>query len=175
MGKSDAKLSKAEVRRMIADIERQGWPAAAVEFWSREPALAEHVADAMAQVQHKLGRSCFKGSLEKLNALVARLSIEPLLVLDLAHRRLWEGVLPQDDELKSRPPQYPIQSKPRRTFATTEFTPAQVRAIRPDMSEWQCQIFLMYRELEIGSAMYNAGWAIMQKLLKDYEPGGGKP
>jgi hypothetical protein len=165
----DTGLSKPDLERMVREIEKQGWTAAALDLFGREVALAEHVSNEFARVQHKLMRSCFKGSLDKLYPLVSRLVLEPLLLLDRAHRQLGEGFLPGRELETTKSPAPP---GPRRKFARTEFDAGHVRMIRPDLTEFQAQVFLEYRELEIGSAMYHAGWAAMEKLLKDYRPGG---
>jgi hypothetical protein len=165
----DAKMTPSELARMLSEINRQGWKGATLDLFGREVALAEHVCNGFAKVQKGLTQLSGGPSPAHLTSLIMRLVLEPLLLLDRAHRELWDGVLP-GAEMQTLP--IPAPSPPRTTFARTEFDPKHVRLIRPDLTEFEAKLFLEYRELEIGSAMYNAGWKVMEKLLKNHKRGG---
>lgn len=170
---SDMRISKSGLRALRQKFDESGWRDAALELFGREPVLAEHVSDEFELVRQKLHKAGLpEDEVARLMPLLARLALEPLLLLDRSHRQLWDSFLPGDDLATKFLVPDPLGGARRRSFATVAWDPKHVQALRPDLTEWEAKVFLEYRELEIGSAAWNAGRAAMRELLKDYRPGG---
>lgn len=171
---SDMRISKQSLRVLRQKFDQAGWRDAALELFGREPVLAEHVSNEFESVRQKLLTAGLpEDQVARLMPRLARLALESLLLLDRSHRQLWDSFLPSDDVATKFLVPDPLGGARRRSFATVAWDPKHVQALRPDLTEWEAKVFLEYRELEIGSAAHDAGWAVMRELLKDYRPGGG--
>jgi hypothetical protein len=94
--------------------------------------------------------------------------MEPLLILDESHRRLWLDLLPEEEQMKTHWREcFAIGRARRKTFVEASLEPRHVQGLRPDLSEFQAKLFLERNEIPIGTAMQTAGAQAIARLLKE--------
>lgn len=94
---TDADLAQAKVEANPADLQRN-----MLALFAREPKLAEVLAPHWNHIE----RMCDALKLndhqkEMLGAQISFMTSESLLLLDRAHRRLWDGFLPASSTAKN--------------------------------------------------------------------------
>jgi hypothetical protein len=142
---------------------RATWSQLALEVFEREEFLAGHVSDEFARLRRMLlDAGLSEETLNEIAPELARLIMEPML---LVHRAA---------QATSAQPKVPVGLQSGRTsFAEVNWTPFQVHSLRPDLNLFQARVFLEYRELELSSAMRQAGWAKLRELLAKFAWSGG--
>lgn len=171
---NDTRISEHDLKVLRHRMDKSGWTKAALALFDKEPVLAQHMADEFEAVRQRLRKAGLSADqVETLLPLLARLALEPVLLVDRAHRQLWDDFLPTEQLATKFVIPTASGETERRTFARVDWDPKHVQALRPDLTEFQAQVFLEFREVEIGSVMRDAGWAAMERMLKDYLPRGG--
>lgn len=99
---SEHTISKRDLHETTQRLKAQGQQAA-LAFFSREPVLAQHMADRTEALRQLLLRCGTRpAEMELVITAVVKLLMEAVLTMDRSHRQLMNGLLP-DEDLHTRP------------------------------------------------------------------------
>ena len=166
----DMKLGPANLRKLREALDKEGWNNATLDLFDREIFLAEYVPGECAKMQVRLTEAGLSAAqLEAMTKHLARLVLEPLLLVDRAHRELWSDFLPDENMATHYVQPHLKGGAVPCTFASVALTPWDVLGVRPDLTEWQAKVFLERYRQQITGAMTAAAWEILANLLKGYQ------
>ena len=168
----DATIQPTHLTDIRRHLRRRSLKQASLDLFDQESHLAEYVGNRFEALRRLLKKNGLPASnKEAVLHAVTRVLIEPLLLLDLAHRRLWVDLLPTELMQTQWRQCVGVGRVRRKTFAECEWEPRQVQSLRPDLTEFQAKLFLERNEIEISKAMRIAGAKTIADLLKEEAKG----
>ena len=174
-------ITQEQIRTIHERIARMGFDAALNDLSSREASLAAYAictAAFVADIARTAGapRRLFKW-LEK--EVLAR-TIVCLEAQREAHYELWRDLMgdgpepaepegdPMETEQQPRLSAVALASRSDK-FASTSWTPEDVRQLRPAWSGSEARYFLEKHGNELASMIQDAGWAFLLTLIEKFE------
>jgi hypothetical protein len=165
----EAKIQPQLLTDARRHFRRRGLKQATLDVLESESFLAEYLGNRFASVRRLLKKNGLPPSNTKavLHALT-RMVMEPVLILDESHRRLWLDLLPEGEQMKTHWREcFAIGRVRRKTFVEVNWEPRHVQGLSPTLSEFQAKLFLERNEIPIGTAMQTAGAQAIARLLKE--------
>jgi hypothetical protein len=99
MNTSESIISDADVQQINDDIMSRKWHDAICEMMMREPSLTVDFGDRLEKLEALLQQTIPNArQRERLTKQIYLLVWVPLILLDRAHRRLWDGFLPDETD-----------------------------------------------------------------------------
>jgi len=96
MRDTDAIIREADIRQINKDIETHVWHHAIYELLRREPELALVFGERLGKINTLLEQAISDPNLrQRLETQIYLMMWVPMILLDRAHRRLWEDFLPE--------------------------------------------------------------------------------
>ena len=96
---TDATVTPQDILAALRQLREDGIGVTAATLLQREPALGELIVERWNKVQTLLrSRGLTEEQARPVLIEVCRLTMEPLMALELSHRRMWQDFLPDVDE-----------------------------------------------------------------------------
>ena len=163
----DATIQPTDLIDVRRHLRRRTLKQASLDLFEQETYLAEYVGNRFEALRRLLRKNGLPASnTDAVLHAVTRVLIEPLILLDQAHRRLWVDLLPTELMQTQWRRCVGVGRVRRMTFVECEWEPRQVQALRPDLTEFAAKLFLERNEIAISKAMRIAGAREIADLLK---------
>ena len=96
---TDATVTPQDVTAALMQLRKDGMGVTAATLLQREPALGDMIVERWNNVQTLLrSRGLTEEQARPVLVEVCRLTMEPLMAMELSHRRMWQDFLPAVDK-----------------------------------------------------------------------------